>query len=165
VTVPSTGGDDIELNVATTSSCAWTAVSQASWISIRGASSGTGNARLRLAVEPTLQVGGRVGQLVVGGQTVTVNQAGILNQEVTIRGTVRNLSGSCPSRTFSIDGTTIVADGRTEYRGRNDCQAIVNGGHARVRGVGQADGTVRATRIDQIDDDDLMGVGPIGDRQ
>jgi hypothetical protein len=164
VAVPFTGEDEIELNVATTGSCAWTAVSQTSWISIRGASSGTGNGRFRIAVEPTLQVGGRVGQLVVGGQTVTVNQAGILNQEVTIRGIVRNLSGSCPARTFSIDGTTVVADDRTEYRGRNECQALENGGHARVRGVGQADGTVRATRIDQIGDD-LMGVGPIGDRQ
>ena len=160
VSVGFAGDTDIDLHVVTTSGCAWTAASQASWITILGSGSGSGDAHLHIAVAPTLAVGGRVGTLTVGGQTVTVNQSGILNQEVTISGTVRSLSGSCPNRTFTIDGTSFVTTGDTEYPGRDDCGDLENGEHARVRGIGQADGTVRATRIDQIGRDDITGAIP-----
>jgi hypothetical protein len=162
------GQGDIDLHIITASGCAWTAASQASWISIRGASSGTGDSRLRIEVEPTLQINGRVGMVTINSQTVpvstvTVNQAGILNQEVTISGTVGALSGSCPNRSFSISGTIVVTDSSTEYPGRDDCRDVENGEHARVRGIGQADGSIRATRIDQIGDG-VLGAGLMEDR-
>jgi hypothetical protein len=150
VSVNFTGRDGVDLHVITASGCAWTAISQSSWITIDGSASGSGDSRLRIDVAPTLAIGGRVGTLTVGGQVVTVNQAGILNQEVTISGTVTGLSGQCPNRAFSINATSFVTTGDTDYQGRDDCNDLANGEHARVRGVGQADGTVRATRIDQI---------------
>ena len=73
---------------------------------------------MRIAVAATLAVNGRVGTLSIGGQTVTVNQAGILNQQVTISGTVSGLSGSCPNRSFMIAGTTIVTNRDTDFQGR-----------------------------------------------
>jgi hypothetical protein len=163
VSVAFAGRNNIELRVATAGGCAWIAVSQASWITIDGSSSGSGNGELRIDVAPTLQVGGRVGTLTIGGQTVTVNQSGILNQEVTFSGTIGGLGGSCPNRSFTLDGTAVVTDAATDYPGRDDCGDLQNGVSARVRGVGQADGTIRATRIDRIgggddDDDDLLGL-------
>jgi hypothetical protein len=162
VTVAFGGDTDIDLHVVTTSGCAWTAASQASWITILGSGSGTGDSHLHIAVAPTLAIGGRVGTLTVGGQTVTVNQSGILDQEVTISGTVRSLSGSCPTRTFTIDGTAFITTAATEYPGRDECSDLEDGEHARVRGIGQADGTVRATRIDQIGRDGVTGARGVG---
>ena len=146
------GDNDIDLHLVTSSGCAWTATSQASWITINGATSGSGDAHVRIAVAATLAVNGRAGTLSIGGQTVTVNQAGILNQDVTITGTVTGLSGSCPNRSFTISGTPVVTNGSTDYQGRDACSDLADGVSARVRGIGQADGSIRATRIDHIGD-------------
>ena len=144
------GDDDIDLHVVTTSGCAWTATSQASWITINGASSGSDDGRVRIAVAPTLAVNGRVGTLSIAGLTVTVNQAGILNQQVTINGTVSGLSGSCPNRSFGLAGVTIVTNRDTDFR--DACSELREGVSARVRGVGQADGSILANRIDRVGD-------------
>jgi hypothetical protein len=152
VSVGFTGNNEIDLRVVTEAGCAWTAVSRASWITINGSASGSGDGRVRIAVAATLGIDGRSGTLLIGGQTVTVNQAGILNEEVTLSGVIGNVSGSCPNRTFTLDGTAIAADNDTNYPGRDDCGDLANGERARVRGVGQANGTIRATRIDRIGD-------------
>ena len=62
------------------------------------------------------------------------------------------LSGSCPNRSFTISGTPIVTNRDTDYHAGNDCSDLSNGVSARVRGIGQADGSIRATRIDHIGD-------------
>ena len=146
------GDDRIDLHVVTGGGCAWTAASQANWITITGASSGSGDAQVRIAVASTLAVNGRVGTLTIAGQTVTVNQAGILNQQVMISGTVSGLSGSCPNRSFTLAGVTIVTNPDTDFR--DACSQLREGVSARVRGIGQADGSIRATRIDRVGDDD-----------
>jgi hypothetical protein len=147
------GDDRIDLHVVTSDACAWTATSQASWITITGASSGSGDAQVRIAVASTLAINGRVGTLSIAGQTVTVNQAGILNQQVTVSGTVSGLSGACPSRSFMLAGVTIVTNADTDFR--DACSQLREGVSARVRGIGQADGSIRATRIDHVGDDAL----------
>lgn len=167
VNVDFEGDDEVDLRVVTGSTCAWTVTSQASWISVRGAAGGTGNGSARLNVASTLQVDARVGTVTVGSQPVTVRQAGILNQEVTIRGTVRSLSGSCPNRSFTINGSAVVVNSDTNYPGSNECSDLESGESARVRGVGQSNGTIRATRVDQIGGDSdsaLLGLGAEGGR-
>jgi len=144
------GDGDVDLHVVTTAGCAWTATSQASWITISGAASGSGDGHVHIAVAATLSVGGRAGTLSIAGTTVTVNQSGILNQETTLTGTMSGLSGSCPDRTFSIGGATIVTNRDTQYPGKDDCRDLRDGVSARVRGIGQADGSILATRIDRI---------------
>jgi hypothetical protein len=77
VSVGLLGDNDIDLHVVTTSTCAWTAGSQASWITITSGANGTGEGHVHIAVAATL-LAGRTGTLIVAGQTVTVNQSGLL---------------------------------------------------------------------------------------
>jgi hypothetical protein len=152
------GDNDIDLHVVTTSGCAWTATPNASWITIARTPSGTGDGHTHIAVAATLQVSGRTGTVTVGGQTVTVNQAGILDQDVTISGAIAGLSGSCPNRSFTLNGAAIVTNGATDYERRRSCTDLADGVSVRVRGRGQADGTILATRIDRIGDNVLAPV-------
>jgi hypothetical protein len=145
------GSGDIDLHIVTTAGCAWTATSQAPWIAISSAPSGTGDSHLHISVTPTLLINGRTGTLVVAEQTVTVNQAGILNQEVTITDRIVGLTGSCPTRSFTLSGVTVVTTARTEYPGKEDCGDLREGRKARVQGTGQPDGTILANRIDHIE--------------
>ena len=65
------------MRVDTGATCSWTAVSQANWITINGAASGTGSGSIRVSVAASLLTG-RTGTLIVAGQTVTVTQTGLL---------------------------------------------------------------------------------------
>ena len=56
--------------------CAWSAVSNASWISLTGATSGTGNGTVPYSVAANASTTQRSGTLTVAGQTFTVTQAG-----------------------------------------------------------------------------------------
>lgn len=146
------GDDDIDLHVVTSGGCAWTAASRANWITITNGSSGSGDSHVHIAVAATLSVNGRVGTLSIGGQTVTVNQSGILNQNVTLTGTMSGMTGSCPNRSFMISGATFVTNRDTNFPGQDDCSDLANGVSARARGTGQADGTILADKIDKIGD-------------
>lgn len=61
------------VNVTAPNGCAWTAVSNAAWITINGAGAGTGNGTVNFTVAANTGPA-RVGTLTVAGQTVTVNQ-------------------------------------------------------------------------------------------
>jgi len=152
------GDTDIDLHVVTTAGCAWTATSNAGWITVIRSPSGTGDAHTHIAVAATLQISGRSGTVTIADQTVTVAQAGTLNQDVTIEGAISGASGTCPNRTFTINGATIVADGRTDYQKGRSCRDLDNGTTARVHGRGQSDGTILATKIDKIGQGILEGV-------
>jgi hypothetical protein len=60
--------------VTTTNSCQWTATSNASWVSITGGASGTGNGTVNFSVSANSGAA-RSGTLTVAGQTYTINQA------------------------------------------------------------------------------------------
>lgn len=60
---------------ASTNSCTWTAVSNASWITVTSGASGTGDGTVNFSVAPTTG-GNRSGTITIGGQTFTVNQTG-----------------------------------------------------------------------------------------
>jgi hypothetical protein len=157
VSVGFAGSDNTTIRVNTTAGCAWTAVSNAAWITVTRGETGSGNGEVRFAVAGHLGATGRAGTLTIAGQTVTVTQAGILNEQVTLDGAIANLSGSCPNRTFTLAGTLIVVNGATDYERRRDCSDLRDGRSVRVRGRGQADGSILANRIDRLgggDDDD-----------
>ena len=63
------------INVTAPGGCAWTAVSNAPFITITSGAFGTGNGTVGISVTPSGGVG-RSGTLTIAGQTVTVNQAG-----------------------------------------------------------------------------------------
>jgi hypothetical protein len=62
--------------LTTQAGCAWTAVSNATFLSIVSASSGSGNATVTFAITANPSTSIRSGTLTIGGRTVTVTQAG-----------------------------------------------------------------------------------------
>jgi uncharacterized repeat protein (TIGR01451 family) len=73
--VPATGGTGNVTFTATASDCAWTAASNASFVSISSATSGTGNGGVTFSVTANPSSAARSGTLTIGGQTFTVNQS------------------------------------------------------------------------------------------
>jgi len=120
VSVPSTGSAGSIL-VITGSSCAWTAVSSVSWITITSNASAMGLASSNYTVAANPAGGTRVGTLTVAGRTVTVTQgAGSCSysvsptsQTVPSTGTNSSISvvtgSSCPwTATSSVAWITIT---------------------------------------------------------
>ena len=152
--VPFGGDSRLDVNVTTASGCAWTAVSDAPWITVTQGGSGSGNGTVRLSVAANALPEARTGTVRVAEVIVTVTQAGLLNEELTLSGTIADLGGRCPDRTFTLSGERIVTNGQTDYPGRNECRDLRDGRSARVRGRRQADGSILADRIDRIEDGD-----------
>jgi len=69
------------------------------------------------------------------------------------KGTISGVSGACPSLTFTLAGTIVKTDGSTQFKG-GDCSAIVSGVQAEVKGVKQADGSVKATRVETEEEEE-----------
>ena len=63
------------VDITTASSCAWTAVANASWLTLTSAASGTGNATVLFSIAENADTSPRSGTLTIAGQTVTVDQA------------------------------------------------------------------------------------------
>jgi hypothetical protein len=70
-------GNTGEVGVSTTSGCAWTAASNASWITLTSGASGSGSGTVRYLVLPNTS-GSRTGTLTIAGQTFTVTQAALV---------------------------------------------------------------------------------------
>jgi uncharacterized protein (TIGR03437 family) len=62
--------------VTTQGGCAWTAVSNAAFVSITSGASGSGNGTVNFSVAANSDSAPRSGTLTIGGQTFTVNQGG-----------------------------------------------------------------------------------------
>jgi hypothetical protein len=71
--VPSTGGVG-SLSVVTGTSCSWTAVSNAGWITVTGGATGTGLGVVSYSVAANTGGGTRTGTLTIAGRTFTVTQ-------------------------------------------------------------------------------------------
>jgi C1A family cysteine protease len=72
---PAKGGSGT-INVTTDTNCSWTAVSNASWITINSGSSGTGNGSVEYTVSQNETRKRRTGTITVAGQRFTVTQSG-----------------------------------------------------------------------------------------
>ena len=64
-----------QFTVTTNTNCAWTAVSNNSWITIVAGATGTGNGAVSYRVDPNTLTTSRQGTMTIAGQTVTVTQA------------------------------------------------------------------------------------------
>ena len=73
---PAAGGSET-INVITDTNCSWTALSNASWITITSGSSGTGNGSVQYSVAPNRKKKTRTGTITVAGQIFTVTQSGL----------------------------------------------------------------------------------------
>jgi hypothetical protein len=142
------GGEET-VQVSTTSQCAWTATSQADWITITRGASGTGSDQVRFTVAANPSQTPRTGTLTIAGQTVTVTQQGVA--AVQLSGRVADLSGSCPVLTFRLDGQTVRTDAGTEFR--NACHQVRDGRRVTVTGTLQQDGSVLANLVNMTGED------------
>jgi hypothetical protein len=71
---PTAAGGAASVSVTTAAGCAWTATSNATWITITSGASGSGNGTVNYTVAANTGPA-RSGTLTVAGQTVTINQA------------------------------------------------------------------------------------------
>ncbi len=67
------GGGAARVDISTGSSCGWSAVSAAGWITVSGAAAGSGSGGVDLSIAPNAGPA-RSGTIVVAGRTVTVTQ-------------------------------------------------------------------------------------------
>jgi all-beta uncharacterized protein/BACON domain-containing protein len=111
------------VTVTTTAGCAWTASSNASWLSITSGASGNGNGSVGFSVAANTG-GARSGTLTIAGQTFTVNQAAPppscnysispLSQRIDLTGGVGSVNVTAPAGcawTASSNATWIVITG------------------------------------------------------
>lgn len=76
-------GGTATVTVTAPSACGWTAVSNASFVTVTSAASGTGNGSVTFTVSGHGGQGPRTGTLTIAGQTVTVNQVALCDIMVT----------------------------------------------------------------------------------
>ncbi len=67
--------------------------------------------------------------------------------DVRLDGIIAGLGGACPDRTFTVTGTTVVANSATKYED-GVCSTLGNGTLVQVKGTRQPNGSVLATEID-----------------
>jgi subtilisin family serine protease len=98
------------INVTTQAGCAWTAVSNAGWITITSGASGSGNGSFNYSVAANSNTTQRTGTITAAGKTVTITQAAATTYGVSGRVTSSTGAGfSKVKMTFSrIAGTGAV---------------------------------------------------------
>jgi len=158
------GGGNMTATIDTLTGCAWTASSDASWLTITSGQSGNASGTVGLLVAEN-RGGVRVGHVLVGGQTFVVTQDAVGSgspsgpapspgtppptggQTKQVDGSITMLAGHCPNVTFVVRATMVVADSSTEYR-KGDCGDLRNRVDVTVTGTVQPNQSVLATRIE-----------------
>ena len=89
------------VTVTTAAGCTWTTTPHVSWITVTTGASGNGNGTVTLAIAANL-IGSRSGTVTVAGQTVTVNQLGVIGldpaPELAARTQERSADSGYPDR-------------------------------------------------------------------
>lgn len=104
-TFTSAGGSD-RVSVTAGAGCAWTAQSNAAWITITTATSGTGNGAVSYTVAANTSTASRTGTMTIAGKTFTVTQAGTPASAFTISGKV-----TIGATTTGLAGVTVKLTG------------------------------------------------------
>jgi Zn-dependent metalloprotease len=110
---PATGGTG-SVTVTAGAGCAWTAVSNASFITITGGASGSGSGTVSYSVASNTSTASRTGTMTIAGQTFTVTQAG-----TTGGGVERITNGGFETGTtpWIISGQTVRSTGAYPHGG------------------------------------------------
>jgi hypothetical protein len=99
------GSNGIVNVIATGSTCSWTAVSNASFITVNSGSSGTGNGTVGFTVAANPNSGQRTGSITIAGLTFTVSQDGT-NCSYSIAPTSQTLGASASTNTVNVTAST-----------------------------------------------------------
>lgn len=95
------------VNVTTTAACAWTAVSNAAWLTVTSGAAGSGNGVVGFSIAANTGAA-RAGTLTVAGQTFTVNQAAFVAPcTYSIAPTSQNVDANANTATVAV--TTAAA--------------------------------------------------------
>ena len=163
----------VSVGVTTLSGCAWTAASNAPWLTITNGASGNTSATVSLAVAATTGAA-REGTVTVAGKTFIARQVAASEpappspptpapspqpspspspsrETVEFEGVVLLLSGDCPNVSFLVSGRAVVTNGRTEYK-RGRCRDLSIGDYVKVRGTVVTGNPVTAERIEFRDE-------------
>jgi BACON domain-containing protein len=100
-TIAPAGGTS-SVSVTAGTGCAWTAVSNAAWISITAGGSGTGNGTVNYSVTADVTGSNRTGTLTVAGRTLTVSQNAC---SFAVSPTSVNLSSGGGTGTITVTAT------------------------------------------------------------
>lgn len=87
------GGSGTPVTISTTAGCAWTAVSNVSWITITSGTSGSGPGTTGFNIDAN-SGSSRTGTLTIAGQTFTVTQAAASSCSFTINPTSHSIAAS-----------------------------------------------------------------------
>jgi len=102
VNATAAGDDSYFVNMDSPAVCRWTAVSLTSWILVQNGTSGSGDGPIEIFVLDNPTVMPRTGSVMIGNQTLTVNQAGLECDYTMNPASVV----SCPDgRVFTLDVT------------------------------------------------------------
>lgn len=159
-------GERVSIGVTTLQGCSWTAETAANWIVISSGGSGNGSGTVVVSVAPNS--GPRRSELVrIAGQIFGITQDAPPptpappkpptppppppappgeGEPVDFDGQVSGRSGQCPNLSFTVGGTHVSADGKTDYR-KGRCSDLSNGDRVEIRGTRTSGGGVYATRI------------------
>jgi Zn-dependent metalloprotease len=108
------GGGTGSVSVTATAGCAWTAASNAAFISITSGSSGTGSGTVSYSVAANTGTTSRTGTLTIAGQTFTVTQAGTTGGGNELIVNPGFESGTTP---WVISGQTVRSTGAYPHSG------------------------------------------------
>ena len=143
-------GDTGRFDVRTDSLCVWSATTSASWIEITSGD-GIGNGSVDYRVDVNTSTSPRTGTIQVADRQFTIDQAGASapppGERITLTGSVRNVGGTCPDKTFRVDGRSVRTTSTTEYDD-GDCGDIRNNASVRVTGIVGSDGVVTAEEVE-----------------
>jgi len=109
--VPLTITSSATVSVTSPSGCAWTAISDVSWITMPFDTSGSGNGTVFYSVAGNTNGSPRTGTLTIGGQTFTVMQDGMAVPNCTLAASAStiNLGGSVTLTATCSPGATSYA--------------------------------------------------------
>jgi hypothetical protein len=102
------GGAGTVSVTANAGSCAWTAASNASWITVTAGTNGTGNGTVAYSVAANASISSRTGTLTIGAQTFTVTQAAA-PCNYAISPTVASLGPSASTNTIAVSAVSGCA--------------------------------------------------------
>jgi len=137
------GGGTLSVDVAAAGGCAWTATSNAPWITVASGGSGSGNGTVQLAVAASSE-GERRGTATIAGQTFTVVQASgcavslsPTGQNVPAGGapgsfTVNTGAGCAWTATSNVPWISVTSGGSGTGTGSVQFTVAANGGAART---------------------------------
>ena len=102
---------------ASRGNCTWTAQSGAAWLVLQDVG-GVGDGKVTLRVEANTASTPRTGTVTVATQVVSVSQAAapvVVVEEVRLEGPASQVSGTCPTITFRVEGRLIRTNTATNF--------------------------------------------------